>query len=89
MVIDFVEIEDKYCCLCVYLFENVLVVDSEDVKVVILSGDWIVLGCSGWFICCCYSIFGGFVGLFEGKKIGWKKNFEIFEKVIVKVEEEE
>ena len=86
---DLVETEDKYRRLCAHLLENVLVVDSEDVKAAIPSGDWIVLGRSGRFIRRRYSISGGSVGLFEGKKIGRKKNLEILEKAIAKAEEEE
>ena len=86
---DLVETEDKYRRLCAHLLENVLVVDSEDVKATIPSGDWIVLGRSGRFIRRRYSISGGSVGLFEGKKIGRKKNLEILEKAIAKAEEEE
>ncbi|MEL6660085.1 MAG: chromosome segregation protein SMC [Bacteroidota bacterium] len=86
---ELVEIDDKYRLLCEHLLENVLVVESEDVKKNIPSGDWIVLGRSGRFIRRQFSISGGSVGLFEGKKIGRKKNLEILEKAIAKAEQEE
>ncbi|MEZ4988723.1 MAG: chromosome segregation protein SMC, partial [Saprospiraceae bacterium] len=86
---DMVETDAAYARLCAYLLENVLVVDSEDVKSAVPSGDWTILSRSGRFIRRRYSISGGSVGLFEGKKIGRKKNLELLEKAIAKAEQEE
>ena len=86
---ELIEADNKYRLLCEYLLENVLVVESEDVKANVPSGDWIVLGRSGRFIRRQFSISGGSVGLFEGKKIGRKKNLEVLEKAIAKAEQEE
>lgn len=86
---ELIEADSKYRLLCEYLLENVLVVESEDVKGSNPSGDWIVLGRSGRFIRRQFSISGGSVGLFEGKKIGRKKNLEVLEKAIAKAEQEE
>ncbi|WP_044087362.1 chromosome segregation protein SMC [Lewinella cohaerens] len=86
---DLIEADDKYRRLVAYLLEKVLVVDSEDVKSANAGGEWIVLGRSGRFIRRRFSISGGSVGLFEGKKIGRKKNLEILEKAIAKAEREE
>lgn len=86
---ELIEADGKYRLLCEYLLENVLVVESEDVKSSNPSGSWIVLGRSGRFIRRQFSISGGSVGLFEGKKIGRKKNLEVLEKAIAKAEQEE
>lgn len=86
---DLIETDDKYRRLVAYLLEKVLVTDSEDVKSATAGGEWIVLGRSGRFIRRRFSVSGGSVGLFEGKKIGRKKNLEILEKAIAKAEREE
>lgn len=89
MAMDMVQIDDVYRPLCAHLLEQVLVVESEDVKADIPAGDWTVLARSGRFIRRRFSVSGGSVGLFEGKKIGRKKNLEHLEKAIAKAEKEE
>lgn len=89
MAADLIEADDKYRKLCAYLLENVLIVNSEDVKGELPSGDWTILARSGRFIRRRFSISGGSVGLFEGKKIGRKKNLEHLETEIAKAEREE
>lgn len=86
--IDLIETEPKYYPLFSYLLENVLVTTQEDLKQPV-SERTVLLSGSGRFIKRKYSISGGSVGLFEGKKIGRKKNLEVLEKAIQKAEREE
>lgn len=89
MAIDLVEVDANYRSLIAHLLDNVLVVDNEDVKTALPDGDWTVLARSGRFIRRRYSVSGGSVGLFEGKKIGRKKNLEMLETAITKAERED
>ncbi len=86
--IDLIETDPIYRNLCHYLLENVLITEAEDLKGQI-AGDHTILSRSGSFIRRKFSVSGGSVGLFEGKKIGRKKNQEILEKAITKLEREE
>ncbi|MCB0630222.1 MAG: chromosome segregation protein SMC [Saprospiraceae bacterium] len=86
--IDLIETDPKYYNLFSYLLEGVTVTDGEDLKQTV-SGSGVLLSSSGRFIKRKYSISGGSVGLFEGKKIGRKKNLEVLEKAIQKSEREE
>lgn len=89
MAMDMIQTDDVYRRLCAHLLENVLVVNSEDVKADLPAGNWTILAKSGRFIRRKYSLSGGSVGLFEGKKIGRKKNLEQLEKIIAKAERDE
>ncbi|PSR12686.1 MAG: chromosome segregation protein SMC [Bacteroidetes bacterium] len=89
MAADLVQVDGLYRKLCAYLLENVLIVENEDVKASIPAGSWTVLSRSGRFIRRRFSVSGGSVGLFEGKKIGRKKNLEILATAIEKAEREE
>jgi chromosome segregation protein len=89
LAMDVVEVDGPYRPLVAHLLENVLLMDSDDVKTAIPEGDWTVLARSGRFIRRRYSISGGSVGLFEGKKIGRKKNLDILEQAITKAERED
>lgn len=82
---NIIETESKYKRLCEYLLNNVFIVDdttgfstdnlkSEDGKVLITK--------SGKFVRSKYTLSGGSVGLFEGKKIGRAKNLEILHQEI-------
>jgi chromosome segregation protein len=86
--IDLIETDPKYYPLFSYLLEGVSVTDGDDLKQTV-SGSGVLLSGSGRFIKRKYSISGGSVGLFEGKKIGRKKNLEVLEKAIQKSEREE
>src|SRR5690606_32871651 len=86
---DLIEAEPAYRKLCSYLLENVLIVESDDIAKVDQEGDYTLLSKGGHFIKKLYSISGGSIGLFEGKKIGRKKNLELLEKAIKKLEAEE
>ncbi|MCB0639724.1 MAG: chromosome segregation protein SMC [Lewinella sp.] len=86
---ELVETDPTYRSLVAYLLEKVLLIDSDDVNTEPPAGDWTILARSGRFIRRRYSVSGGSVGLFEGKKIGRKKNLEILEKAIEKAERAE
>lgn len=86
---ELVQIDAAYQKLCSYLLENVLVTENEDVTKSKQEGDFTILSQSGRFIRRKFSLSGGSIGLFEGKKIGRKKNLEILEKAIKKLEKEE
>lgn len=87
--IDLIETDDQYRGLCNYLLENVLVTDNEDLPKEHNDKDAVLLSRSGRFVKRRFSVSGGSVGLFEGKKIGRKKNLEVLEKAIKKLEKEE
>ena len=83
--VDLVEVDARYRPLVEYLLENVLIVEGDvsidhfqNVVNADISPDApILLSRSGTFIKRKFSLSGGSVGLFEGKKIGRKKNLEI------------
>lgn len=84
--IDLVETDPAYRNLCNFLLGNVLVTDREEVQGPMPENDLVLLSRSGRFIQRRFSVSGGSIGLFEGKKIGRKKNLEILEKAIRKAE---
>lgn len=94
--IDLVEVEKNYRPLIEYLLENVVIVDdtqlalgNAETNIPALPGGGVVLAKSGTYIRRKFSLSGGSVGLFEGKKIGRKKNLEILDTEIKKMEEVE
>ncbi len=87
--IELVQTDPAYRNLCSYLLENVLLTEREDLKGQVPEGDFVLLSISGRFIQRRYSVSGGSIGLFEGKKIGRKKNLEVLDKAITKLEREE
>jgi chromosome segregation protein len=87
--IDLVETDPAYRNLCSYLLENVLITENEDLISPQMEGDVVLLSKSGRFIRRRYSVSGGSIGLFEGKRIGRKKNLEILDTAIKKAEREE
>ncbi len=84
---DFIQTDEKYRPLVAHLLQNVLITEQEDPSVAVAE-DITLLSQSGTFIRRAYSVSGGSVGLFEGKKIGRKKNLELLEKAIKKAESE-
>ena len=86
--VDLVQTDSVYLNLCSYLLENVLVTDNEEIKDAIPGDSIILLSKSGRLIRRPYSVSGGSIGLFEGKKIGRKKNLEILDNAIKKSERE-
>ncbi len=87
--VDVVEVEAQYRPLMEFLLENVVISESE-LAIPPLGGqggaDLTILSKSGTFVKRKFSMSGGSVGLFEGKKIGRKKNLEILETEIKKLE---
>lgn len=87
--IDKVETDPPYRKLVAFLLENVLITEQEDVEQLQTGHPQVIwLSRSGRFIRRPFSVSGGSVGLFEGKKIGRKKNLEVLEKAIEKAERE-
>jgi chromosome segregation protein len=83
--VDLVEVEAAYRPLIEYLLENVVI--SEEATPSLNAGSELtILSKSGTFVKRRFSMSGGSVGLFEGKKIGRKKNLEILETEIKKFE---
>ncbi|GAC1381830.1 MAG: chromosome segregation protein SMC [Ginsengibacter sp.] len=71
---DVIEADDKYKSLISYLLSNVFI--AEDESALENSNGSIVLEKTGKYVKGKYSLRGGSVGLFEGKKIGRAKNLE-------------
>ncbi len=82
--LDVIEVEDKYRNLAEYLLCNVYI--AEDESALHDSGGAIVLEKNGKFVKGKFSLSGGSVGLFEGKKIGRAKNLE---KLFAEIETQE
>jgi chromosome segregation protein len=80
-----VEVDEKYKHLATYLLGNVLIADNEEALQ--KTNGYVVLEKNGKYVKGKYSLTGGSVGLFEGKKIGRAKNLEkLAEKIIVQME---
>lgn len=72
--LDVIEIDEKYNHLASYLLGNVFIAENEDALQ--NSNNHILLEKTGKYVKGKYSLSGGSVGLFEGKKIGRAKNLE-------------
>ena len=87
--LDVIEVDDKYRHLAEYLLCNVYIADSDpdSYRQAMLDSDGgVVLEKNGKFVKGKFSLKGGSVGLFEGKKIGRAKNLE---KLFVQIEAQE
>jgi len=69
-----IDVEEKYVKLAEYLLGNVFIADSEEALT--NSNGFVVIEKNGKYVKGKYSLTGGSVGLFEGKKIGRLKNLE-------------
>lgn len=69
-----IEIDEKYRSLAKYLLGNVFIAENEEALQ--NSNGAVVLEKNGKYVKGKYSLTGGSVGLFEGKKIGRAKNLE-------------
>jgi chromosome segregation protein len=78
---EIMEYEDNYKQLIAYILDKVYLVDGDEQSIPI-DGDSIFITKSGKVIKRKFSISGGSVGLFEGKRIGRAKNLEKLEKTI-------
>ncbi len=77
-----VEIDGKYANLAKHLLGNVFIAENEDA--LRNSNGAVVLEKTGKYVKGKYSLTGGSVGLFEGKKIGRAKNLEkLIEEIVV------
>lgn len=83
--VDVVEVEPQFRPLIEYLLENV-VISEDSMPPAQSSGDLVVLSKAGTYVKRKFSLSGGSVGLFEGKKIGRKKNLEMLDTEIKKLE---
>ncbi|MCJ8211111.1 chromosome segregation protein SMC [Mucilaginibacter sp. RS28] len=84
-----VEIDAKYRALCSNLLKNVYLIDDaaeNDLNNTELPDGLVLLGKSGKFNKSKYTLAGGSVGLFEGKRIGRAKNLENLAKEIRMIE---
>jgi chromosome segregation protein len=81
---DIVKVDAKYSSLVAYLLENVFIIDDfeEEIYERNFAKGAIFLSKSGTHSKTKIALSGGSVGLFDGKKIGRKKNFEKLEKII-------
>lgn len=83
--VDLIQVDMVYQTLFDYLLQNVLITENDsDIHTFAHSDNpsSILLSKSGSFSKRRFSLSGGSVGLFEGKKIGRKKNLEVLEKEI-------
>lgn len=78
---EIIEYDQKYRKLMTYILDKVYIYEG-DLKTIPLDDDNIFITKSGKLTKRKYSISGGSVGLFEGKKIGRAKNLEKLEKEI-------
>ncbi|HEY2721848.1 MAG TPA: chromosome segregation protein SMC [Chitinophagaceae bacterium] len=69
-----IDVEEKYIKLAEYLLGNVFIADNE--QALENSNGFVVLEKNGKYVKGKYSLTGGSIGLFEGKKIGRVKNLE-------------
>jgi chromosome segregation protein len=72
--LDVIEVDDEYQTLAEYLLQNVYIAENEDAFT--NSNGVTILEKSGKFVKGKYTLTGGSIGLFEGKKIGRAKNLE-------------
>jgi chromosome segregation protein len=79
--IDVIEVDPQFRQLAMHLLGNVFIAENEDALA--NSNGAVVLEKHGKYVKGKYSLTGGSVGLFEGKKIGRAKNLEKLHEVIV------
>lgn len=84
-----IEIEKRYQGLCNHLLKNVYLVNDStenDLNNTAVHGDMVLIGKSGKFNKSKFTMAGGSVGLFEGKRIGRAKNLENLAKEIKSID---
>jgi chromosome segregation protein len=82
--LDVVEIDSQYANLAAHLLGNVFIAENEEALKD--SNGSVILEKTGKYVKGKYSLTGGSVGLFEGKKIGRAKNLE---KLVKEIAEQE
>ena len=88
--LDIIEVDAKYRPLCELLLKNVFVIESgeeEELANILPQEGQILLSSSGKYSKSTYTMAGGSVGLFEGKRIGRAKNLENLAKEISSLEQ--
>jgi chromosome segregation protein len=83
--LNVVEVDKRYQHLCSYLLNNAYLIDDNSEQALNnteLTNGVVLIGKSGKFNKSKYTMAGGSVGLFEGKRIGRAKNLENLLKVI-------
>jgi chromosome segregation protein len=83
--LNVIEVDGQYRKLADYLLGNVFIAESEEALA--NSNGSVVLEKSGKYVKGKYSLTGGSVGLFEGKKIGRAKNLEKLQEEIAAQQE--
>ena len=79
--LDVIEVDERYLGLARHLLSNVIIAENEEVLE--NSNGFVVIEKNGRYVKGKYSLTGGSVGLFEGKKIGRAKNLEkLLEEII-------
>ena len=78
---DVIEVDEQYRKLAAYLLGNVYIAENEDA--LNNSNGAVVLEKSGKYVKGKYTLTGGSIGLFEGKKIGRAKNLEKLREEII------
>jgi chromosome segregation protein len=81
---DVIEVDAQYRQLAEYLLSNVFIAENEDALTA--SNGSVVLEKTGKYVKGKFSLTGGSVGLFEGKKIGRAKNLEKLREEIISLE---
>jgi len=84
-----IEVEKRYLGLCDHLLKNVYLVNDStenDLNNTAIHGDMVLIGKSGKFNKSKFTMAGGSVGLFEGKRIGRAKNLENLAKEIKSID---
>ena len=80
--LDVIEVDEQYNKLAEYLLANVFIAENDEA--IANSNGSVVLEKNGKFVKGKYTLSGGSIGLFEGKKIGRAKNLEkITDEIIV------
>jgi chromosome segregation protein len=79
--LDVIETDEKYLGLARHLLSNVIIAENEEALQ--NSNGLVVIEKSGRYVKGKYSLTGGSVGLFEGKKIGRAKNLEKLQEEIL------
>lgn len=83
-----VRVEKVYAALLDHLLHNVYISELDSHQIPQMDDTCTVIGTSGNYISGSYTISGGSVGLFEGKKIGRKKSLEKLSASIKEYEKE-
>jgi chromosome segregation protein len=88
--LNVVEVDKHYQSLCNHLLKNVYLINDDlghELNNLSLDEGLVLIGKSGKFNKSKYTIAGGSVGLFEGKRIGRAKNLENLSKEIKQVDD--